>query len=156
MCVFPALLVTRLALTTDAGRARSAAAYLAANTRPDDTVLVWGSHTEVLFLASRRSPTRYVYQYAALATRGYATPARVDELLADLQRARPALILDASSESFVTPPLDLVGMRAWVSPEAQYAPLPELERVVAFIVANYERAGAEPATGWPLWRLRTP
>jgi hypothetical protein len=156
MCVFPALLVTRLALTTDEGRARSAAFYIAANTRPDDTVLVWGSHTEVLFLAGRRSPTRYVYQYAALATRGYATPARVEEFLADLQRARPALILDASSESFVTPPLDLAGLRTWVSPEAQYAPLPELERVVEFIVANYERAGAEPATGWPLWRLRTP
>ena len=156
MCVFPALLVTRLALTTDEGRARSAGAYIAANTRPDDTVLIWGSHSEVLFLAGRRSPTRYVYQYAALATRGYATPARVEEFLADLQRARPALILDASSESFVTPPLDIAGLRAWVSPEAQYAPLPELERVVAFIVANYERAGTEPATGWPLWRLRTP
>jgi len=156
MCVFPALLVTRLALTTDEGRARFAGAYIAANTRPDDTVLIWGSHSEVLFLAGRRSPTRYVYQYAALATRGYATPARVDEFVADLQRARPALILDASSESFVTPPLDVAGLRAWVSPEAQYAPLPELERVVAFIVANYERAGTEPATGWPLWRLRTP
>jgi hypothetical protein len=156
MCIFPTLLVTRLALTTDAGRARAAAAYVAANTRPDDTVLVWGSHAEVLFLAGRRSPTRYVYQYAALATRGYATPSRVDELLADLQHARPALILDTSSESFVTPPLDVAGMRAWVSPEAQYAPLPELESVVEFIVANYERAGAEPATGWPLWRLRTP
>jgi hypothetical protein len=156
MCVFPALLVTRLALTTDEGRARSAGAYIAANTRPDDTVLIWGSHAEVLFLAGRRSPTRYVYQYAALATRGYATPARVEEFLADLQRARPVLILDASSESFVTPPLDVAGLRAWVSPEAQYAPLPELERVVAFIVTNYERAGTEPATGWPLWRLRTP
>lgn len=156
MCVLPALLVTRLALTTDEGRARSAGAYIAANTRPDDTVLIWGSHAEVLFLAGRRSPTRYVYQYAALATRGYATPARVEEFLVDLQHARPALILDASSESFVTPPLDVAGLRAWVSPEAQYAPLPELERVVAFIVTNYERAGTEPATGWPLWRLRTP
>ena len=156
MCVFPALLVTRLALTADEGRARSAAAYIAANTRPDDTVLVWGSHTEVLFLAGRRSPTRYAYQYAALATRGYATAARVEEFLADLQGARPALILDASGESFVTPPLDLAGLHTWVSPEAQYAPLPELERVVDFIVANYERADAEPATGWPLWRLRAP
>lgn len=156
MSVLPALLVARLALTTDAGRARAAAAYVAANTRPEDTVLIWGSHTEVLFLADRRSPTRYVYQYAALATRGYATPARVEEFLTDLQRARPVLILDASSESFVTPPLDLTGLRAWTSPEPQYAPLPELERVVGFIVANYERAGTEPATGWPLWRLKAP
>ncbi len=156
MSVLPALLVTRLALTTDAGRASAAAAYVAANTRPEDTVLIWGSHAEVLFLADRRSPTRYVYQYAALATRGYATPARVEEFLADLQRARPVLILDASSESFVTPPLDLAGLRAWTSPEAQYESLPELERVVQFIAANYERSGTEPATGWPLWRLRAP
>ncbi len=156
MCVYPSLLVARLALTTDEGKFRSAAAYVAANTRPEDTVLVWGSHAEVLFLAGRRSPTRYVYQYAALSTRGYATPERVDELVADLARARPALILDASSESFVTPPLDSASLRAWTSPEAQYAPLPELARVVAFVEAQYARAGTEPATGWPVWRLKAP
>src|SRR5687767_13663651 len=156
MSVLPALLVTRLVITTTEERVGSAAAYVAANTKADDTVLVWGAHTEVLFLAGRRSPTRYVYQYAALATRGYATPAKVEEFLADLQRTRPALILDASAESFETPPLDLAGFRAWVSREPQYALLPELEGVIEFIVANYERAGAEPATGWPLWRLRSP
>jgi hypothetical protein len=156
MCILPALLVTRLAITTDDGRFRSAAAYVAANSRPMDTVLIWGSHAEVLFLSERRSPSRYVYQYAALSTRGYATPARVEEFLADLKSARPALILDASRESFVTPPLDLAGLRAWVSPEAQYAPLPELEQVVQFIESAYERAGTEPATGWPVWRLKAP
>jgi len=157
MSIQPTLLVTRLALTTDvARRAGSAAAHVAANTRPSDTVLIWGSHTEVLFLADRRSPSRYVYQYAPLATRGYATPARVDEFLADLRRERPVLILDASAESFGTPPLDLAGLRAYVSPEAQYAVLPELERVVEFVLANYDRAGTEPATSWPVWRLRAP
>ncbi|HKY50436.1 MAG TPA: glycosyltransferase family 39 protein [Candidatus Limnocylindria bacterium] len=156
MFVFPSLLVTRLALRTDEGRFRAAAAYVAANSRPSDTVLVWGSHTEVLFLADRRSPTRYVYQYAALSTRGYATPVRVGDFLSDLQRARPALILDASADSFVTPPLDLAGLRAWNSPEPQYALLPEMESVVSFIESAYERAGTEPATGWPVWRLRTP
>jgi hypothetical protein len=156
MSVQPALLVSRLALTTADGRIRSAAAFVAANSRPQDTVLIWGSHAEVLFLADRRSPTRYVYQYAALSTRGYATSARVEEFLADLRRARPALILDASRDSFVTPPLDLVSLQTWVSPEPQYAQLPELQGVVEFVVANYDRAGTEPATGWPLWRLRAP
>ena len=156
MSAQPSLLVSRLAQTTADGRVRSAAAYVAANTRPQETVLIWGSHAEVLFLADRRSPTRYVYQYAALSTRGYATTARVEELLADLQRARPALIVDASLDSFVTPPLDLTGLRAWVSPEPQYAPLPELSLVVEFVAANYDRAGTEPATGWPVWRLRAP
>jgi hypothetical protein len=156
MCVQPALLVTRLAMTSGDGEFRAAADYIAANTRPDDTVLIWGSHAEVLFIADRVSPSRYVYQYAALATRGYATPARVLELLRDLERARPSLILDASGSSFVTPPLDLAGWRAWVSPEPQYAPLPELERVVEFVVTNYDRAGNEPSTGWPMWKLRAP
>jgi hypothetical protein len=150
------LLVTRLARIGDDGRFRAAAAYVAANTRPSDTVLVWGSHTEVLFLAQRLSPTRYVYQYAALSTRGYATSSRVAELLFELERRRPALILDASRDSFVTPPLDREGSRAWTSPEAQYAPLPETELVIGFVEANYQRAGTEPATGWPVWRLRAP
>jgi hypothetical protein len=156
MSVQPALLVARLAQTTANGRIRAAAAYVVANTQLQDTVLIWGSHAEVLFLADRRSPTRYVYQYAALSTRGYATPARVEELLADLRRVRPALIVDASRDSFVTPPLDLAGLRTWVSPEPQYAPLPELEAVVEWVAANYDRAGTEPVTGWPLWRLRAP
>jgi len=155
MSVLPALLVTRLALTTGPERAGAAAAYVAANTRVDDTVLIWGAHSEVLFMAGRRSPTRYVYQYAALATRGYATPARVEELFADLRRERPVLIVDASAESFVTPPLDVAGFLAWVSPEPQYALQPELLSVIEYIVANYDRTGTEPATGWPLWRLRS-
>jgi hypothetical protein len=156
MCAYAAVLVTRLSLTTDEGKYSRAAASLAAATRPDDTVLIWGSHSEVLVLASRRSPSRYVYQYAALSTRGYATPARIDELIADLERARPALIVDASSDSFVTPPLDRAAMRTWTSPEPQYAILPELERVAAFVESRYERAGVEPVTGWPLWRLKAP
>ena len=156
MCVQPVLLVMRLAMSTGDGQSRAAAAYIAANTRPEDTVLIWGSHSEVLFLADRVSPSRYVYQYAALATRGYATPARALELLRDLERARPLLIFDASGNSFVTPPLDPAGWRAWVSPEPQYAPLPELERVLEFVLTNYDRAGSEPSMGWPMWKLRTP
>jgi len=156
MCIQPALLVARLATSTDDGRIRGAAAYVAANTRPEDTVLVWGSSTEILALAERRAPTRYVYQYGPLATRGYATPARVDEFLADLERARPVMIIDGSAGGFVTPPLDLVGLRAFISPDPQYEPLLELERVISFVNANYDRVGTEPATGWPVWRLRKP
>jgi hypothetical protein len=156
MCTQPSLLVARLASTTDAGRFSGAAAYVAANSRPGDTVFIWGAHTEVLFLAQRLAPTQYVYQYAPLYTRGYQTSERVAELLADLERGRPVLILDASRESPVSPPLDSAAFGAWVSPDIQYTPLPEMANVIAFIEKNYERAGSEPATGWPLWRLRAP
>ncbi len=156
MCAQPALLVARLAAIHDDGAIRAAAADIAARARSDDEVLVWGSHSEVLVLAGRLSPTRYVYQYAALSTRGYATPAKVDDLLRDLERRRPALIVDASADSFVTPPLDRTGFRAWTSPEAQYASQPETERIIAFVESGYERSGRLAGTGWPVWRLRAP
>ena len=117
-------------------------------------MLVWGSRVEPLVLAERLAPTRYVYQYAALETRGYATPARVDELTSELARRPPVLIIDASRDSFVTPPLDRAAFRAWTSPEPQYAPLPELERFIGFVEAGYERVGGVPGAGWPVWRRR--
>src|SRR5207245_624048 len=127
------LLPSGLALERDDGIAREAGAYVGANTRPGETVLVWGSRSEVLVLAERRSATRFVYQYAALATRGYATAEEVAALLDDLERSRPLLVVDASRDSFVTPPLDRAALATWSSPEPQYRWPPETARVVAWL-----------------------
>jgi hypothetical protein len=156
MCVQPSLLVTRLALTHEGERFGRVAAYVAANSRADEKVFIWGSHALVLVLADRLSPTRFVFQYGPLYTRGYSTPAHVDQLLADLQRDPPVLILDASTEGFITPPLDSAKFPTWTSVDIQYAALPETAKVIAFIEATYVRAGTEPTTGWPVWRLRAP
>ena len=157
MALIPARLLLRLELEGTTNDPQHAAArFIDETIGPHETVLVWGSHTEVLFLANRLSPTRFVYQYAALETRGYASGARVDELVADLARDRPALIVDASADSFVTPPLDRAGMAAYVSPEPQYVVLPETARVVDFVEANYERIGTIGGLGWPVWRIRSP
>lgn len=43
--------------------AQDTAEYLRANTSPDDSVLVWGFQALVNFLAERRAPTRYVFNY---------------------------------------------------------------------------------------------
>jgi len=154
MALYPALLVARLLTAQVASPVPAAAEYIAANTRPDDTVLVWGARTEALVLADRRSPTRFVYQYAPLATRGYGSAARVDELVGDLQRRRPVLVVDASAQSFDTPPLDPAAFASWSSDEAQYAWPPETVRIIDFVVANYERSGTIPGSGWPVWRRR--
>ena len=155
MAIVPSLLVGRLIAVRDDGAAREAATYIDSVTTRADPVLVWGSRVEILVLAERRSPTRLVYQYAALATRGYASPARIDELVADLARERPLLIIDASKDSFVTPPLDRTGFAAWTSPEPQYAWLPETSRIIDFVDANYEQVGVLRQSGWPVWRLRS-
>jgi hypothetical protein len=153
MSIQPGLLVGRLLATHDDGASREAAAYIAASTRPGDTVLVWGSRAEVLVLADRRSPTKLVYQYAALATRGYAVPAGVDEFTGELVARPPALIIDASAGSFVTPPL---GVDSWISPEPQYAWLPETMRswVAAPGGGLYERVATLSKSGWSVWRPR--
>ena len=155
MCVQPSLLVTRLALTQDGATYSAVAAFVAANSRPNETVFIWGSQTLVLVLAERLGPTKYLYQYGPLYTRGYSTPAHVGQFLADLERNRPVLILDASNDGFITPPLDSAAFRTWTSPDIQYAPLPEMANVIAFVEATYARDGTEPATGWPVWRLRS-
>ena len=154
MSIQPARLVARLATTGDDGASRAAAAYIDENTAASDAVLIWGARTEVLVLADRRAPTRDVFQYAPLATRGYAKPAAVDALLGDLTAHPPALIVDASSGSFVTPPLDRDGLRAYVSPEPQYAWPADAVRVIDFVEAGYVRAGTIPGTDWPVWRRR--
>jgi hypothetical protein len=155
MAVVPALLVGRLIAVRDDGAAKEAATYIDSVTTRSDAVLIWGSRAEVLVLADRRSPTRLVYQYAALATRGYASPERIDDFVADLGRQRPVLIIDASKDSFVTPPLSRRGFAAWKSPEPQYAWLPETSRVIDFVEANYDLVGVLPQSGWPVWRLRS-
>ncbi|TMF64841.1 MAG: hypothetical protein E6I20_07205 [Chloroflexi bacterium] len=155
MAILPGVVVARLALERDDGIAREAAVYVGANTRPGETVLVWGSRSEVLVLAERRSATRFVYQYAALATRGYSTAEEVAALLDDLERSRPLLVVDASRDSFVTPPLDRAALATWSSPEPQYRWPPETARVVAWLESGYDRV-ATLGSGWPVWRRRAP
>jgi hypothetical protein len=155
MSVRPTMLVARLAVLGDDGASRGAAAYVRENSAPGDLVLVWGSRTEINVLAERRSPTSYVYQYAPLATRGYSTPERFTSFLEDLERARPLLIVDASKDSVVTPPLDRAGFASWTSPEPQYVWPAGSARIVDFVEANYEKVATLPQTGWPVWRLRS-
>jgi len=154
MGVQPARLVTRLATQADDGRVRAAARLIDERTSADDTVLVWGGRSEIFTLADRRSPTRFVYQYAPVATRGYATPAAVDALIADVTAARPALIIDASTASFVTPPLDHAGFASFISPEPQYVWPADTLRFIELVEREYARDGMVAGTDWTVWRRR--
>ena len=70
------------------------AAYVQRNTRPDETILVWGKDTTyVYFTAGRKAPSRYFYQ-AALELEAYNREyGAAAELLRDLQQRPPALFL---------------------------------------------------------------
>jgi hypothetical protein len=67
------------------------AEYIKRNTGPDEPVFIWGCETLVYYLAGRSHVSRYIHNFPLRC--GW-TPARFgDELLGDLIRGRPKLIL---------------------------------------------------------------
>lgn len=152
MAVRPAGLLWREGMMGDDGRVRAVASYVRDQVGPGERVLLWGSRTEVLVLADRRAPTRFVYQYAPLYTVGYQRPELTEELLDDLRRERPVLIIDATYASPLSIPLTPGALRGWDSHDASYAAPPGIERVIAFVSGSYRAVGTV-ADGWPVYRL---
>jgi hypothetical protein len=90
---------------------RQTAAYLAAQTGPDDRVQIYGMDPYVLFLAARLSATPYIYAYdlnadAALAGGMGARPNRMEA--AKIQSIRDAHEADLLSRLTAKPPAAFV------------------------------------------------
>jgi hypothetical protein len=67
------------------------AEYVRNNTRPDEPIFIWGCETLVYYLAGRKNASRFIHNFPFLCD---WTPARFgDDLLSDLTRNRPELIL---------------------------------------------------------------
>ena len=77
-------------------------AYIWQNTRPGDTILMWGSQAGLYYLSGRESASRYVHQVPLISPQ-YATPQRVGEFLQDIQKNKPALIIDTRQDWFPLP-----------------------------------------------------
>ncbi|MCS6802935.1 MAG: glycosyltransferase family 39 protein [Chloroflexota bacterium] len=75
--------------------ARETAAYLAARTTPNDTVLVWGFQALVNWLADRRAPTRYIFSYPLTIERPESPLRRQarDIFLREFDAAPPAYVV---------------------------------------------------------------
>ena len=89
-----------------------AVAFVSKHVPDGEYVLMWGAETSVNFVSGYRAPTRYVYQYP-LYTKGYQTPARIDEFYADLDARRPYVIIDSSATNTSIPPLDPAERAEW-------------------------------------------
>jgi len=130
-----------------------ATTYVVEHTASTDHVLFWGGEGGLNFTTGRRAPTRYAYQYA-LYMRNYQSPAKVDELLAALQRDPPALIVDASPATIDVPPLDRAAREGWTLLEPKYAILPEMDRLFSWIETNYVRVDEVGYMRWPIYAPR--
>ena len=65
--------------------------WVEAHTRPDDKIYNVGFHSELYFLADRRSPTRYMFDHPFMVD-----PSYIDKAISELEADPPALILDTT------------------------------------------------------------
>ena len=90
---------------------RAAAAYVRARTQPDDQLFVWGWFPALYVDADRCPASRFVYTHlltgaraqSGATTRGHLVPEAWPMLMDDLQRTRPAYILDTSPGGYDYP-----------------------------------------------------
>ena len=73
-------------------------AYIQTHTTPEETILVFGAEPEINFLARRRSPTRFVYQYP-LYRPLYADQDMLVSFYQDILEKRPKLLIVAVQSS---------------------------------------------------------
>jgi hypothetical protein len=109
--------------------------YVQDHTTADDTVLVWGAASEILFQADRRSASRFHYDYPLLVP-DYATDDDVQTFLDDLRANQPPLIVDVSGYfNLASPPLD-AGWRAEWQADPDHPQSRDLTPVFDFVAAH--------------------
>jgi hypothetical protein len=88
--------------------------YLRAHMAPGDSVAVIGSEPEIYFYARRASATGYVYMYPLMEDHTYARQMQ-DELIRDVERARPAYLVFVSVPySWLVRPTSHLAIFAWL------------------------------------------
>lgn len=124
-------------------------AYIQKETTPKDTVLLWGRETLINFLSGRDSPSRYTY-LTPFYTPGFVNARLAGELLVDLQKNKPLLIIDTKDETTPFMTMDEQGKCSPIQPETAY----ELGTIFRYICQNYEKVTLLSKDSWPVYRYR--
>jgi hypothetical protein len=111
--------------------------FIDTHSSPDDPILFWGAESGLNFMAERRSPSKYVYQYP-LYRNGYARPEDISGFLLELQASPPRWIIDTKNPQ--TPFLDI--------------PLagPETAALREWILLHYEKR--QDINGWTFYEWK--
>jgi hypothetical protein len=126
-------------------------------TDPDDYLLMWGAETSYNFLAERRTPSRFVYQYP-LYTCGYVTEAMIAEFLDGISRHKPLIIDTSSTKPPYVPPLNADDRATWAGQAfagdaaESCGVSPQMADVFAFINAHYRAAEVVQPEQWVIYR----
>lgn len=78
--------------------------WIMSHTAPTDSVYFWGAEVELNFLTKRKSASRYSVIYPLLVP-SYATDEDIRTFISDLERTKPAYIIDTSATNPYVPPI---------------------------------------------------
>ena len=119
-------------------------------TGSDDSILVWGTETQIYSLSQRDAPTRFFYQYP-LVKPGYANQINRNEFISDVIDNRPAIIVDTKRQRL--PPLDAMARQGWHPTHKRYLHDPDaFKRFLDFVDTEYEVL--DEVSGRTLYRLK--
>ena len=123
--------------------------YINKHSSQTDYMLIWGYRPDVNFLSGRPTPTRFIHQIP-LYTVGYATPQIFAQLLSDLQKNPPKLIIDTHNNRM--PFVKMQGVRC-VLPGGD---LPQgMPEVFVYICEHYRFDQKIGSAGWSAFTLDT-
>lgn len=115
-------------------------------TGPNDPIFVWGNEAAVYIEADRPPGSRFIFMFP-LTLEGYATPARIDAILADWQARPPRVVIDATVNPGRVGGYPLTGSSGEANrPDATLDPLRD------FILSRYQ---LEESVGtWDIYTLK--
>lgn len=117
--------------------------YIEKNSNTKDTLLLIGAETSINFMAKRKSPTRYVYQYPLYEFKKYATENKILEFLESIKSQRPKIVIDTLGRK------ENELINAPISEE-----FPNLQKsFIDYIKENYY-LNKEFSNGWIAWQLK--
>jgi hypothetical protein len=128
------------------------AKYVISHTDARDKVFVWGYGPEIYVMTRRSSPTPHFF-YNPVSQPRFADRAIVSQVVADISRERPPLIVDSSQAiGFNFPPLDRVGREQWA--QEYKVDLSPLEPLFTLIDEEYEGVSVPSDGKWTIYGLK--
>jgi len=121
--------------------------YVRLHTERNDYVLMWGFGGSVNFTTSRRSPTRFAYQYP-LFLPGYASRKMANELYEEIILNKPKLVIDTTPSYFGVPPIDKLEREKWTGGII----LPEMNKIFQYFSSNYQFVESVGQDNWLVYR----
>jgi hypothetical protein len=129
------------------------AAFIESQTRPDDTIFVWGYVPELYLLTQRTSASRFFFQKRLMDRPHPPDHATIQTIVQDLRRSQPRLLIDSSAIPWTFIPIDISGRH--LPDDTHLRELrAELEPLFRLVREDYELVTVPGTAPWKIYRRK--